>query len=135
MNRKLTNRSRHGTISMYSNHGCRCKPCKSAHREYVKTHPASGPTWRRSRRKLAGCEDISEQDCINMLKAQGDMCAICMVPLVWPDSKTCVDHDHKTGRVRGILCTGCNSGLGHFKDSIVSLRRAIKYILKSIGGN
>lgn len=39
-----------------------------------------------------------------------------------------IDHCHKTGEVRGVLCSGCNLGLGHFTDSITKLQNAIKYL-------
>lgn len=43
---------------------------------------------------------------------------------------THVDHDHKTGQVRGILCPQCNSGLGMFKDSPEKLMGAVEYLIK-----
>ena len=39
-----------------------------------------------------------------------------------------VDHNHKTGRVRGILCSFCNTALGKFDDSVGLLARAIEYL-------
>ena len=39
-----------------------------------------------------------------------------------------VDHCHTTGKARGVLCTMCNRGLGHFKDNINSLKNAITYL-------
>lgn len=39
-----------------------------------------------------------------------------------------LDHDHKTGRIRGYICNRCNTGLGNFDDNIAILERAIEWI-------
>jgi len=59
-----------------------------------------------------------------MLKGQGGACAICGDA----GRHLVVDHDHATAQVRGLLCGGCNSGLGFFADSIPSLKKAAKYL-------
>ena len=60
---------------------------------------------------------------------QSGCCAICQRPLS-RDRKTHVDHDHTTGRVRGLLCHGCNIGLGSFCDSPNTLVAATEYLRK-----
>lgn len=57
-------------------------------------------------------------------KAQGSRCAICRGTS--PNWHT--DHDHFSGKVRGILCQPCNIGLGGFRDSPDSMRAAADYI-------
>lgn len=64
-----------------------------------------------------------------MLVAQDGACGICVRPLE-RGLKTHVDHSHKTGLVRGLLCDACNVGLGRFKDDPEVLRRAIDYLLR-----
>ena len=54
-------------------------------------------------------------------------CEICGEPQR-PTRKLCVDHDHETGNVRGLLCHNCNLGLGAFQDRILLLISAIEYL-------
>lgn len=62
-----------------------------------------------------------------MLETQGGRCAICRGD-DHNGRNWCVDHDHATGAVRGLLCTDCNIGLGKFKDDPAILRAAIEYL-------
>lgn len=67
-----------------------------------------------------------------LLKAQGYRCEICRCKLESSRyTKFAVDHCHKTGKLRGLLCTNCNTGLGLFKDSEERLSSAIKYLQKN----
>lgn len=60
------------------------------------------------------------------LIAQGGACKICGdAPKRW-----CVDHDHKTGKVRSILCYNCNLALGHLKDSAKRAFSAAAYLIE-----
>lgn len=63
-----------------------------------------------------------------LLAKQKYCCAICSSPDPQGRGEFQVDHDHKTGQIRGLLCTNCNSGLGRFKDSPSDLRRAANYL-------
>jgi hypothetical protein len=64
-----------------------------------------------------------------MLVEQKGCCAICRSS-EWGGKSGVphVDHDHATGAVRGLLCAGCNHGLGHFADDPARLRAAIRYV-------
>lgn len=42
-----------------------------------------------------------------------------------------IDHNHDTGEVRGLLCSGCNTGLGMFRDSIHNLSSAVDYLMRN----
>jgi hypothetical protein len=68
---------------------------------------------------------------------QQGLCAICGNPETAKDPRTgvvkslAVDHCHKTGRVRGLLCHRCNKALGFFDDSIKVLQQSIVYLRKN----
>lgn len=67
-----------------------------------------------------------------MLKSQNEVCAICSRPETTKKyNKTqplSVDHDHKTHKIRGLLCAKCNRSLGGFKDNPELLRKAANYL-------
>lgn len=70
---------------------------------------------------------ITEEDYNDIKSAQNGRCAICLCK---PRTKNlAVDHDHKTGTIRGLLCHRCNHGLlGHAHDSVEMLERALAYL-------
>ena len=76
---------------------------------------------------------ISEDEYNAMLAKQDGKCAICGkgFDLSSKNERTpvCIDHCHKTGEFRGLLCRYCNQGLGHFKDDPQLLAAAIAYLL------
>ena len=61
--------------------------------------------------------------------SQNGQCAVCGTEAT-SHTALVVDHCHKTGKVRGLLCSKCNSGLGFFKDDIFALKGAITYLSK-----
>lgn len=61
-----------------------------------------------------------------MLREQAGQCLICQEKMAVPN----IDHCHKTGEVRGLLCSNCNTGLGRFKDCKKNLLNAILYLEK-----
>ena len=60
--------------------------------------------------------------------SQDGRCAICRCVLTKGTREVHVDHSHKTGAIRGILCGSCNRGLGMLKDSIDNLESALMYL-------
>jgi hypothetical protein len=64
-----------------------------------------------------------------LLKKQKGVCAICKKPEYDArQRRLSVDHDHETGRVRGLLCARCNRALGMFNDNPELLRSAARYL-------
>lgn len=66
----------------------------------------------------------------SLLEAQGHVCAICGRQN--RGKRLVVDHDHATGRIRGLLCTCCNLTLGRMNDDPQRLRAAAAYLEKSV---
>ena len=75
---------------------------------------------------------MSLEDYQKLQDAQKGKCAICESVIVYETSH--IDHDHKNGKVRGILCKSCNFGLGLLKDSPQILANALKYLNRNNNG-
>jgi hypothetical protein len=77
---------------------------------------------------------ITIQEFDRILIEQGGVCAICGksedMLLNGTPTRLSVDHNHSTGKVRGILCRKCNVGIGYFNDDVSLLERAYKYLSK-----
>ena len=71
---------------------------------------------------------ISMEEFDELLEFQGGGCAICSKPIDELRRRMNIDHDHKNGKVRGILCSGCNTGLGHLGDNVEGLKKALYYL-------
>ena len=70
---------------------------------------------------------ISLEQYNEMLKKQGSVCAICKEKCK-SGKNLAVDHCHTTGKIRGLLCSNCNRGLGLFTDDKIKLSNAIIYL-------
>jgi hypothetical protein len=77
---------------------------------------------------------ISLEDYQLMLNNQNNVCAICGQPEKSVDYRTkkvrsmAVDHCHTSGKIRGLLCSDCNTALGLFRENIDFMKSAIKYL-------
>jgi Recombination endonuclease VII len=96
-----------------------CKPCHNARgKETIQRLHGNSRHYHLKRRYGIGAVEFDE-----LVRQQGGSCAICGRP-----DPEHVDHDHETGKVRGILCFNCNGGLGQFRDSIDALLAAAAYL-------
>lgn len=72
---------------------------------------------------------ITVEEAQARLEAQEFKCAICLVHLDTELSRhTQIDHDHKTGRVRGIVCVRCNLAIGWIEDDPTRAQRIVEYL-------
>jgi len=73
---------------------------------------------------------ITEEEYNQLLVNQNFSCAICKSHINEFKRKLSVDHNHETGKVRGLLCNNCNAGIGYLEEDVDSLRQAIEYLEK-----
>ena len=107
-----------------------CKLCKaqSARKWFHDNAERSNHNRRKWNFKRNFGISIEEYDII--LERQNGRCAICGYGKGDSTGKRlAVDHNHKTGNVRGLLCGSCNNGLGRFKDDPDVMQRAVSYLL------
>lgn len=120
-----------------------CRPCcAKAFKKWRAAHPES----RREEQRLWGLENpekvkvygvrvrlkrykISLQEYERMKVEQEGKCAVCGAR--WGEKTPAIDHCHSTGKIRGLLCASCNTGLGAFKDCPNLLANAIEYLCRS----
>jgi len=102
---------------------------------YCARHSAEGPQRelaqikRRARERKYG---ITDDEYRAWLDAQGGVCAICGNGETSKDGRPLsVDHDHGTGRIRGLLCNRCNPMIGYARDDIAILQAAIEYLKRN----
>lgn len=122
----------------------RCKKCRKeynishynrnrqkiqkVHRKYQKKNndriykqrKESGKDWEYKLKHLYG---LSLEEYNNMLNKQKNKCLICGI-----NKKLDIDHNHKNGKVRGLLCQKCNKGIGLLKENELILFNSIKYL-------
>lgn len=122
-------------LSEFASHaGCKdgfrpeCKGCTAAYQKGKRPEYAGLVGRRYALKKNFG---LTPEQYDEILAAQNGRCKICGSDKStgrWDAGFLCVDHDHDTGKVRGLLCSTCNSGLGMFKDNLDLLEMAVKYL-------
>src|SRR5260221_5848780 len=90
-----------------------CKPCVAKYREvyYEANKQEVADNWLKTQYNL------SREELNNLIEIQENKCAICK-NLMTGYKEPMVDHNHITGKVRGLLCANCNFGIGSLKESI-----------------
>lgn len=113
-------------------------------REDYKNNPEKYKAWAAAHIEKNGAYDgdmraarrfkISLEEYYSMIDSQGNRCAVCKEyetrVINGKFCRLCVDHDHKTGKIRGLLCHDCNTALGKFEDNVERIRSAIEYLNK-----
>ncbi len=143
------------SVSFAYKMGCRCESCQAnkaiytAHEDKEKSrlrakkwraeHPERVRVHRRRHRgkdrnyQLRGCYGLTPDEFVQLQEFQNNRCAICgrgpdILAMSNSRQYLNVDHDHRTGKVCGLLCGSCNVGLGHFQHSPSTLEQAIIYL-------
>ncbi len=111
----------------------RCRKCRQAYRKRWRKEinpEAAKRLYRKAHFKKL--YNITIEDYDRMYFKQNGVCMTCGKPETtknqWGIRRLSVDHDHKTGKVRGLLCTCCNRLIGLARDDVSTLKRIIEYL-------
>ena len=110
----------------YNRRHSECKICTG---ERVKKRHEENPERTRNN-DLKRNYGITLDEHTQMYEKQNGVCAVCEKPGDGKWKKLCVDHDHKTGKVRQLLCRNCNMILGQVDDNINHLEKLTNYLQK-----
>ena len=98
-------------------------------KKYAKEHKEANPEYYRNY-MLVYRFGITLEDYNNMFNIQKGCCAVCGKHQSELNRILAVDHDHDTGKVRGLLCMSCNTSIGKLGDSIESIEKVLSYLKK-----
>lgn len=119
---------------------CRCVDCKANKAKYTKNDTKASKRakdWIQANKHMRKTynERYTNLKYLESRHKFGDICNICGngpgKGMSNSNKALHLDHCHKTGIIRGLLCGSCNVGLGHFKDNIDSLKKAVNYLLEN----
>ena len=122
--------------------GCRCAICRAQKAKYTATDvlaPARSRAWvvanpeRAAAHSTRGSRQRRDLNYKTQIALHGKLCGICGAEFnlgIGHGPRLHLDHDHLSGKIRGLLCGGCNVGLGHFRDDLKLLRNATLYLEK-----
>lgn len=102
--------------------------CDKTERNKTRKEQYHNDTSGQKNRQLKSQYGITLEQYNQMFSDQNGCCKICNIHQSELKRKLFIDHCHKTGKVRGLLCVQCNSGLGFFKDELELFESAIQYL-------
>ena len=110
-----------------------CKKCMGNRVAEKRKDPVQKALWKEYGRRstLKKRYGITADEYDAMAASQGGVCAICSTNTSGgrgPGSRLAVDHHHDTGKVRALLCSMCNQGIGMFKENVEVMQKAIDYL-------
>ncbi len=135
---ELYNKHPHGVLGLRGS----CKECENIKRKHhynKEDVKARKIEWEREYRKspeyaqrkfgyrIKAKYNLSLEEYDDICEKQGGVCAICGEFNI-NGNRLVIDHDHQTGKVRGLLCGSCNCGIGYLKESATIMKKAMKYI-------
>lgn len=117
----------------------RREQCKSCRSEYYQRHRATWSEEYKQKRaddkrywRIQKKYGLTREQYEKMLLSQNSACAICLKPEGGKYREKVihlsVDHDHNTGRVRGLLCRDCNTAIGKLREDTEAMNRAVIYL-------
>ncbi len=111
----------------------RCKKCEAQDRKEARKEALDsdylGTRLKERASNLKRMFGMAIEEYEQKAQEQGNVCAICK-GLCKSGKRLAVDHDHKTGKIRDLLCGNCNGGLGKFQDDPELLIKAAEYLRK-----
>lgn len=117
--------------SYYKNRAKRLQQMKDYHKKHTQLKPSPA---KKRKRDLKYKHGLTVKEYNQMALKQRGLCAICQQEETVKQGGTIrrlgVDHNHKTEKVRGLLCCNCNGALGLLKDNIKIVKRALQYLKK-----
>ncbi|MDP3987306.1 MAG: endonuclease VII domain-containing protein [Nanoarchaeota archaeon] len=101
-----------------------CEICDRKRIRKMEKEDKNGSTKKRRRKKNLKRYGLTVESFEQLKSEQKNKCKICRIET----EKLVVDHCHKTGKIRGLLCSNCNIGIGNLKDDTETLQNAINYL-------
>lgn len=108
-----------------------CRDCERIVQRDKMRKWSEDPAWRARQCRLnrLNTYGLTEDELVALEVRSGGRCEICGGPPDGVKNELCIDHDHETGKVRGLLCGRCNTAIGMMEDDPTRLEAAIAYLV------